>query len=150
MTAARIRFLAWGALLVLAEAEATASAPPGRFAASTDTVLDNKTHLVWQRSAASARPFSTAAWYCQSLSLGGFATGWRLPTRKELESLVDETASRPAVDATAFPATPAEPFWTSTPYAPSQNRQWVVDFATGSSIDSPTTTGTQYRVRCVR
>jgi len=43
---------------------------------------------------------------------------WRLPNRNELESLVKIDVSDPAIDATAFPNTVSDWYWTSTNYAP--------------------------------
>ena len=38
---------------------------------------------------------------------------WRLPTRKELESIVCADCEGSKIDKIFFPDTPAEPFWTS-------------------------------------
>ena len=57
----------------------------------------------------------------------------------------------PTIDATAFPNTPNTPanwFWTSTPYAASSGDAWGVDFYYGFS-ESYATSSTGY-VRCVR
>jgi hypothetical protein len=55
---------------------------------------------------------SEAALYCSSLSLGGWSSGWRLPTIKELQSIVD-VSSLGSIDATYFPNTVFY-FWSST------------------------------------
>ena len=39
--------------------------------------------------------------YCESLSLGG-ASNWRLPTVRELATLVDEATVAPAINETVF------------------------------------------------
>ena len=83
--------------------------------------------------------------YCAGLSLGG--SGWRLPTLTELESIVD-TAYRPTIDPTAFPSTPADWFWTSSPYVGSSGFGWIVYFNYGSSAYDDT--ASTNRVRCVR
>jgi len=67
----------------------------------------------------------------------------------ELRTIVDFTVTSGAtIDATAFPSTPAEPFWTSSPYAGSSGDAWVVDFYNGYwyGVD----VGYVDRVRCVR
>jgi hypothetical protein len=46
------------------------------------------------------------------VSLDGL-TGFRLPTRIELASIVDYARGAPAIDSTAFTA-PPEPFWSSS------------------------------------
>lgn len=84
--------------------------------------------------------------YCQSLNLGGL-TGWRLPSVKELQSLVDFGAWDPAIDTTAFPGTPAVYFRTSTLHATNASTAWVVQFRTGGTLAIPS--ANQYLVRCV-
>lgn len=73
------------ALLLGASAGARAAAPTGRYIVGADTVVDTVSRLTWQRAVASSTyTFSAAGAYCQTVSLGGFASGWRLPTIKEL------------------------------------------------------------------
>ncbi len=129
--------------------DARASAPPGHFTVlDANLVKDNKTGLVWQRTV-DARTFSWdgAKTYCQGLDYGGFSSGWRLPGRKELESIVDYRAAHPAIDATIFPSTPSEDFWTSSP-ARHTGLAYKVSFNGGASqAYGPTN---PYRARCVR
>jgi hypothetical protein len=139
-----------------------ASAPPGRYEIGPygATVRDVKTGLTWQRgSSAKCHLALDPASYCTSLSLGEFTSGWRLPTKKELETLVDVAfmgqASRPTIDEVAFPDTYQDDYCTSSPYLgwsyegkplPSAFR---VSFATGATTYSLLRTDT-CRVRCVR
>jgi hypothetical protein len=51
-----------------------------------------------------------------------------LPNVKELSSITDKTRVSPAIDVTAFPATPSSRFWTSTPYAGNAASAWYVGF----------------------
>ena len=60
--------------------------------------------------------------------LGG---NWRLPTREELENIVCQECSRPKIDASIFPNTPAEPFWTGEQNKYSPRHIWSVNFFTG-------------------
>lgn len=147
----------WLALAVAAGAagtlDARASAPPGRYTITNGTVYDTVTHLTWQQAVqnVSYAWSSTAAAdsgqaYCQDLSLGGFSSGWRLPTMKELVSLVDVTAHQPTIDSTAFPNTPSYSFLASSPCVVQSGAFWVVDFDTGVTA----CTGGQGCVRCVR
>lgn len=63
------------------------------------TVTDNVTGLVWQQVPAnSGLNNEEAEAYCESLVLGGY-DDWRLPTVKELQSIVDYTRSPSAGDA---------------------------------------------------
>ncbi len=127
-----------------------ASAPAGRYTIGAGTVYDTKTKLTWQQSFSS----STMAWadaktYCANIgsTLGG--TGWRLPTVKELATLIDNTlATGPLIDTTAFPNTPSTWFWSSTQQVGSTTIAWLVAFANGSVNVSYKTSAIQ--VRCVR
>jgi hypothetical protein len=56
---------------------------------------------------------------------------WRLPNVKELSSIADKSLSNPAIDSTAFPATPASWFWSASPYVGFSNYAWVVYFYNG-------------------
>ncbi|MDB3999781.1 DUF1566 domain-containing protein [bacterium] len=60
--------------------------------------------------------------------LGG---NWRLPTREELENIVCHECSRPKIDVSIFPNTPAEPFWTGEQNKYSPRHVWSVNFFTG-------------------
>jgi hypothetical protein len=57
--------------------------------------------------------------------------GWRLPTRMELESILDLTRHDPAVDTTRFPDTKSGWYWSSTPCAWSSVNAWIVGFNDG-------------------
>ncbi|MBI5546718.1 MAG: DUF1566 domain-containing protein [Deltaproteobacteria bacterium] len=141
-----------GAAVVLVGSWAWAAAPGGRYTVGTETVTDNKTGLIWQRTVPS-QSYSKSAGrtYCQTLNLGGFSTGWRLPEKEEMETLVDVRAVNPnsSIDQTAFPNTPNfARFWTSTPYARNGLRSWTIEFGTGSTGNYEDLNA--YRVRCVR
>ena len=143
-----IKVCAMGMVLEASPA-ATAAAPAGRYTVGTDTVLDTLTHLTWQRGAAPAPySWSAAGTYCQTLSLGGFSAGWRLPAIKELDTLVDDSVSNPAIDSAAFPSTPATYFWSSSPGAYDTSSAWVVYFNDGNTTYGNVTNG--HQVRCVR
>lgn len=60
--------------------------------------------------------------------LGG---NWRLPTREELENIVCQECGQPKIDASIFPNTPAEPFWTGEQNKYSPRHVWSVNFFTG-------------------
>lgn len=132
--------------VLLFHAAARAAAPAGRYTVNVGTVLDNKTKLTWQQPpASSTMTWSSAQTYCAGVgsTLGG--TGWRLPTKKELLTLVDFAQSTsPFIDPSAFPNTPNSPFWSSTPAG---SAAWIVAFygeLTTSSVASNT-----LEVRCV-
>jgi RNA polymerase sigma factor (sigma-70 family) len=114
------------------------------------TVRDNVTCLVWQRTPAPGTyTFTQAAAYCAGLTLAG--GGWQLPTRIQLMSIVDPAHSGPAIDSTAFPDTPAQYFWTSSPWFVTTQplHAWIFNFYEGMESNAALETGT-YQVRCVQ
>jgi len=58
---------------------------------------------------------------------------WRLPNRKELESLICKNCDGAKIDSVLFPQTPAQPFWTSQRNWWSPKFFWSVNFFTGHS-----------------
>lgn len=95
-------------------------------------VKDNHTNLIWSTETFSAT-WSAAATTASTYSRCGFAAGWRVPTRRELLSIVHHGASNPAIDATYFPATQPDWYWTSDTYAPNPVGAWHVSFNYGSA-----------------
>ena len=122
------------------------------FASSLTTaggsVTDNTTGLVWQ----SATSGSTLTWqdalaYCETLALDGVST-WRLPSVKELASIVDLTQITPAI-STAFSSRPASVFWTATPTPGFPTTGYAMDFSSGASASINHAFTLSYDVRCV-
>jgi hypothetical protein len=63
---------------------------------------------------------------------GETANDWRLPTRRELLGIVhNELTAAPMIDASFFPATQSNWYWTSDTYAPDLGVAWIVDFHGG-------------------
>lgn len=123
-----------------------------RFETNAETVRDAYTGLVWQRTILTRTwprtltPEVGAA--CAALTLDG-ATGFRVPTVKELQSLVIANAREPAIDTTAFPGAPSAPFHASPQYASkTSTNSWEVDFADGRAY--PNSGSHPHEVRCVR
>lgn len=67
---------------------------------------------------------------CAELDLLG-KKDWRLPTRKELCCLVDDTRISPAIDTNFFPDTRSRWYWSSSLYAGDSGSAWFVDFCNG-------------------
>ena len=110
-------------------------------------VHDNVTGLDWLRDVPPTMPWPQATAYCAGLTLAG-RSDWRLPSRIELVSLVDYTQVLPAIDAAAFPSTPAEAFWTSTTGDGGYNNVREVTFVYGKT--DWLNESFMGRVRCVR
>jgi hypothetical protein len=124
-----------------------ANAPPGQYSPfdrSARCISDQFTKLTWARTPGQGS-FDEAAGYCASLGADSGATTWRLPTVNELETLVDENPHfeleagqlvQIAIDANAFPATPATTtYWTSSPFGGTS--VWGVYFEDGTTTPVP-------------
>ncbi|MBN2573436.1 MAG: DUF1566 domain-containing protein [Deltaproteobacteria bacterium] len=140
---------------------APADTSAGRYDLSTDGIaVDMKTGLTWQRvSSATRRKLADAQSYCAT-DTGLPGTGWRVPTIKELMTLVDFTKpDNYRIDQTVFTVTTDGVntygvFWSATsvaakpPYAQYDSEIWSVYFDRGANyyIDGA---GYAY-IRCVR
>jgi hypothetical protein len=130
-----------------------ADAPPlSSYERTDDTVLDEVTGLMWQRAAGPLVAGADVDGHCASIDAGGFHD-WRLPSRIELETLLDLGTWSPTIEPDAFPGTPDEApdsvYWTSSFDATlDPGSRLGVDFA-GGGIDrlSPSESAS---VRCVR
>ena len=101
---------------------------------SNGTVTDTSTGLTWQKASSSGNTWEQALAYCESLNLGGH-TDWRLPTIKELRSLVDYSQYGPAINTMYFPDTVSSFYWSSTTYALDTSDAWIVNFIYGYDHD---------------
>jgi hypothetical protein len=131
--------------VLLAGVITTATAPAGRYTISNGTVYDTKTGLTWQQSAnTSGMLQGDAVSYCSNLT-----GSWRLPSLKELATIVDYSTGNPSIDSNAFPSTPASYFWSSTFVSNgSNNYAWAIAFDYGGWAGINATT-TSESVRCV-
>ena len=120
-----------------------ALAAPFTVSADEQEVTDTKTGLIWRRCAegmtasggtctGAASPFThEAALTRASAQAATAAVPWRLPNVKELSSISDRNRFNPAIDTAAFPATPANWFWSSSPYVGYAGAAWYVNFDNG-------------------
>ena len=107
-------------------------------------VRDNVTELIWENKTNDSSIHdknNTYAWQdaqdvfiatLNSQNFGGHSD-WRLPTIKELSTLVDSSITYPipAVNTTYFPNTRSFIYWSSTTDAYSPNDAWNIDFSYG-------------------
>ncbi len=99
---------------------------------SDSTVLDRATALLWQKyDDNQQRNWQEALEYCQGLVLQD--KQWRLPTRAELLSLVDFSATAPSINTEFFPTTKSFNYWASTPYTGTPQHAWSVLFSEGNA-----------------
>ena len=124
------------------------------------TAIHNVTGLTWMRCSlgqnwdgkgcggtATAYTWEAALQAAAKQSFAG-QSDWRLPSRNELETILEESCHSPAINEKVFPATPPAYYWTSSPYTGLANGAWSVDFGYGS-VNASVKTG-NLNVRLVR
>jgi hypothetical protein len=93
---------------------------------TSKTVRDTRTKLLWQKSALGIeRTWSQAQAYCEQLSLEG-NDDWRLPTIEELVTIIDYTASTPAISTEIFGEQTVNHYWSSTKHVNQPDFGWTV------------------------
>ncbi len=112
--------------------------PAPRFVAGTGTesscVVDNLTGLMWVGNPDSRkRMWAEALAYAKNLSACGH-TDWRLPNRRELNSLINYGQANTAawLDTQGFSNVLSSRYWSSTTTAYALNRAWVVQLYGGT------------------
>lgn len=98
---------------------------------------DNVTNLIWSLNTMGRTSWNVASTgtYPDSghntANRCGFSTGWRLPTRRELASIVHLGAINLTIDTNYFPSTMNSWYWSSDTFAIDPGEAWVVRFDTG-------------------
>jgi hypothetical protein len=153
----RLPAIVFGALTLCTISLVRADAPAGQylpFDGSDTTVTDAYTKLTWSRAVLGPATFVGV----QGLCLGGT----RVPTLKELLTIVDESphnyefdkGANPYkyIDGSAFRGTPInDAFWTVTPTSKTGaivNKAYTVNFATGGVVEA--LIAEPHYVRCVK
>ena len=112
-------------------------------------VKDERNAIYWQDtedSKVSSEDWDDAVLYCDKLVLNGMDK-WRLPSFRELFSIMDYTRSNPAINP-LFGFVDEGTYWTSTNFSPTSARAWTIDFRTGKTYYNYKTTN--HAVRCVK
>ncbi len=120
------------------------------YRSSKGVVYDKKTQLLWQDNEDAKKvkkSWNDAKSYCHSLSLAGF-DDWRLPSQKELRSIVDFSRYNPAIKR-AFENVNSDNYWSSITDASDVSYAWSVSFGNGNDGWNLKFL-TPYSVRCVR
>jgi hypothetical protein len=154
---------ALGAVAVATAARADAPTNQyGPFDGTNLVIVDKNTMLTWERYVTSDLfTFTEAASHCATGTHGDNTTGWRVPSYKELLTIVDEVPHfeyenlqivPKSYDSHAFYGTPVDaPYWSSspTPFDSTEPKAFVVDFFNGQGQSSPMRQRIDH-VRCVR
>ena len=125
------------------------TSPVTRYDVASGAARDVRTGVVWQVApVATTKLLADAKLACQSLTLGGVG-GWRLPTVRELVSLIDESREVVPLLPPLFQPGPAARFWSSTARAKDPAATYVVDFET-ANVQAEDSAAAALSVRCVR
>jgi hypothetical protein len=103
----------------------------------SDCSTGSATHYNWQE----------ATDYCDNLTWAGYSD-WRLPNFNELVSIVDYTTYKPAINTTAFPATPNDYFLSSSSCVHDTSDAYNIDLNDGIANGFIKTVKND--IRCVR
>ena len=138
------------AVLAFAVAPGTyAASPTGHFVVTgtgaTATIYDTKTKLTWQQPTSISYTWAAATTYCGAATTLG-SSGWRLPTIKELQTILDYsyTSSTTYRFASEFQSSHLFQYWSATVYEASlQTSQtspsyvWYLDVYVGGTSYQP-------------
>ncbi|MBA2253100.1 MAG: DUF1566 domain-containing protein [Nitrospirales bacterium] len=113
------------------------STPSDRFVAALDgaAVKDVQTGFTWEQSP----DFFYGGWteasvHCQAKTVGG-RTDWRLPSIKELSTLIDSSQKDPALPSGhPFGNNKSSIYWSSTPSDTDDMVAWHVSIFTGEVV----------------
>ena len=116
------------------------TSPTSRFVLNGDEAQDKQSGLTWQRCSIGQSykdgtctgAIKQMTWEEATRAARG---GWRLPTRDELETLVTNACTAPALNTEVFPGMDVTQlsYWTST--APDPWLAWLVYFNGGSDFN---------------
>ena len=90
------------------------------------TWVDSETGLEWQCESQGPMNWHAAQSYAQSLSING-KDDWRLPTARELETLLDRNRYRPEMRE-EIPFRDNLSYWSATTFGPNKKNAWIVMF----------------------
>jgi hypothetical protein len=133
------------AALLCTSLGARALAPASKYTVTTNAVLDKATGLTWERGAGPTNTWQGAKAYCSALTLD--SATWRLPTVKELQTLIDPTTS--TFSQPPFTGPSPGGYWTSTEIDPTVGgTAWMVYFGQGQTYQNTESDNT-LQERCV-
>lgn len=108
-----------------------------RFKKNQAFITDTATGLHWAAETGAGVSWAEAPGYLEKLNRDrwGGLSGWRLPTRRELRTVMDYGVTSPAMDLRVFENMPLGNYWCAEEY-PLMDRScaWVIFSGLGSSI----------------
>ena len=105
------------------------------FIKSENIVIDIEKNLMWQDNIENTEytaNWSLAKEYCKTLTLNGYSD-WKLPTIKELQSIVDITKKKQAINSEFKYVVPSS-YWSSSQDIVNKHNAWYVGFKTGATF----------------
>lgn len=140
--------------------------PSSRFQVSNGEVFDTKTGLIWRQCEAGRSGVNCSESEAYSTTWAGAlrtaesiaqndGKPWRLPTTKELDSIIEEQCESPSLNLAVFPNASSGLLWSSSPHNRSSvdNLIWhaYVSYGiTGACVRSTSYTGGWRKFRLVR
>ncbi len=97
-----------------------------------DVIFDTSTSLLWQDAQDNKNlsiTYKEAQEYCSNLVIAEY-NDFRIPTLRELQTIIDYSNYKPAI-LNGFNYAPNETFWTSTPFANDKEYVWSINFKKG-------------------
>jgi hypothetical protein len=120
--------------------------PPSYTDNGNGTITDNVTGLMWQKQNERYN-WDDAVNFCENLTLADYSD-WRLPSKKELMTILDYGTYSPSLNQTFFPDYGISYYWTSNIHAYDPFNAWMVWVLYGTALyDSK---GFNHEVRCIR
>lgn len=119
------------------------------FLQTDNSVVDLERNLMWQDNLDAKEylaSYTLAKEYCSTLSLNGF-TDWKLPSIKELQTIVDIKRKEIAIFE-EFRFIEPSSYWSSTQDMAFKHNAWYVGFKTGATFKD--SKDYDCYVRCVR
>jgi hypothetical protein len=132
-------------LLVMFALASLGAAPRGRYLSASGTVTDRETGLVWAEAPARQQTFAEAQATCAASMLAG-QRGWRLPTIKQLQSVLDDSDLVLKLDP-AFRSLRSA--WSATPGA-APSSHWALNLQGVSDNVVVAVDSSVFEVLCVR
>ncbi|MCE2572838.1 DUF1566 domain-containing protein [Motilimonas eburnea] len=132
------------------------TAPSSRYAFENNNpdeliIIDKQTQLQWYRcpigmsgkncehGMARHMLWEEALSYTKMINIKGYAGyhDWRVPTIKELSSLIEYACYKPAINISSFPNTSQDIFWSSSAEQNSGSHAWGLNFSNGFTEFTP-------------